>query len=301
MVSMHKGLGKGLGALFSEEAASPANSAQSQQLALHSLIPNPKQPRKEFEMGALEELAASIRNQGVLQPILVRNFDKSRPNKYEIVAGERRWRAAKLAGLLEVPVIIKDLTDQEALAITLIENLQRADLNALEEAAGMQQLKEEFGLSQEDLAQKLGKSRSAIANCLRLLSLSPAAQKDLQEGRISAGHARAILAFGNPDEQEVARKRVLAENLSVREVEGLAAQKKVLSTPAQERTSTVPEKTLPAGRKLPQSAILLTLQSKLAASVQLPVKINGQENKGKVSISYSTKEELAALVAKLGL
>jgi ParB family chromosome partitioning protein len=301
MAGIPKGLGKGLGALFTEEATLTAIQGGGQQLALSSLLPNPKQPRKTFDSSALEELASSIRSQGVLQPILVRSFGKSSPGNYEIVAGERRWRAAKLAGLQEVPVIVKELTDQEALAISLIENLQRTDLNALEEAAGMQQLKEEFGLSQEDLAQKLGKSRSAIANSLRLLNLSDQAQKDLQAGRLSAGHARAILAFGGLAEQEAARRRIIAEKLSVREAEGFAAQKKESTATAVKPAATSTEKNSATGRRLPQSAVLLNLQSKIAKAIQLTVKISGQENRGTINITYNSKEELAKLLAKLGL
>ncbi|MDR2893784.1 MAG: ParB/RepB/Spo0J family partition protein [Deltaproteobacteria bacterium] len=244
MSAAPRGLGKGLGALFPDEpplrksprlsgASDLTGEAGVSRLPLSSISSNPDQPRKHFEPAALEDLAASIREQGLLQPILVRPLPGKNATepRYEIVAGERRWRASQLAGLTEVPVLVRELTDQQTLALALIENLQREDLNALEEALGMQRLKTDFGLSQDEVAKQLGKSRSAVANCLRLLGLPMAAQEDLREGRISAGHARALLAFENQEDQEAARHRILEEGISVRVVEALAYESKAAATP----------------------------------------------------------------------
>lgn len=313
MALNQKGLGRGLGALFQDEGeATLADAANTQTLPIGALVPNPKQPRREFDDAALESLADSIKSQGVLQPILVRGIGGSRPPRYEIVAGERRWRASRLAGLKEVPVIIRELSDQETLAIALVENLQREDLNPLEEALGIQQLKDDFGLSQEDLARTLGKSRSAIANSLRLIHLGLEAQKALKDGRISAGHARALLSLDAAAEQDALLKQILEERLSVREAEGAAALKKsgVAASAASEAEhaaqidvtpASASKPARPTAARLPQSAILLELQSKLAESIKLPVKLSGKEEKGRISISYSSKEELAALLRIIGV
>ncbi|MDL2285329.1 ParB/RepB/Spo0J family partition protein [Desulfovibrio sp. OttesenSCG-928-F07] len=326
MALSQKGLGRGLGALFQDEpalqapSAATAESTPAQKLPVTSVIPNPKQPRREFNTAELESLAESIKAHGVLQPILVRSIGGSRPPKYEIIAGERRWRASQLAGLKEVPVSIKELSDQETLAIALVENLQREDLNALEESMGILQLKNEFGLSQEDLARTLGKSRSAIANSLRLMNLGPEAQKALKEGQISAGHGRALLALEDAASQNALLKQVIAENLSVRELEGIIALGKnapaTLSEAAngkgnaeaseaanQSNNLNQPEPITKAksAKALPQSAMLLSLQSEISKSMGVPVKLSGKESKGKISISYSSKEELAALLQRIGV
>lgn len=216
------GLGKGLGALIRETSSVRAR-ADVHTLPIKDIIPNPNQPRRKFSEKALEELAQSIRGQGLLQPLLVRPLGEAHPGKYEIIAGERRWRASKLAGLVEVPVVVRSFTDQETLAAALIENLQREDLNPVEEALGIQTLKEEFSLSQEDLAARLGKSRSAIANSLRLLALPEQVRKDMMDGRLTAGHARALLSITSQRSQEYLRNLILEENLSVREAEGYAS------------------------------------------------------------------------------
>ncbi|MDR2051605.1 MAG: ParB/RepB/Spo0J family partition protein [Deltaproteobacteria bacterium] len=322
MAANHKGLGRGLDALFQNDADKAKTPAQAQYLSLEALKPNPRQPRRDFDQGSLDGLAESIRSQGMLQPILVRPLGYDHPGEYEIVAGERRWRAARLAGLHEVPVISRELSDQETLAAALVENLQREDLNPLEEALGLRRLKEDFGLSQEDLARALGKSRSAIANSLRLLHLSGAAQQALKEGKISAGHARTLLSLENSGERDSLLGRILAEKLNVREAEGLAALQKTAraksslspededresegrDSAAPEEEAEKPDSSLsasPARARLPQSAVLLELQSRMEASVCLPVKISGGEGRGKVSISYSSKEELARLLKKIGI
>ena len=234
-----KGLGRGLDALLrrtdmgaarQEKNYTPERETGTEHapllLPLSHLHANPSQPRQTFDAESLAELAASIREQGIIQPLLVRPL-AGRPGHYQIVAGERRWRAARQAGLGQVPVHVREMSDAEVMAAALIENLQREDLNPLEEARALQQLRETLKLTQEALAARLGKSRPAIANALRLLQLSPAAQDDLHHGRLSAGHARCLLALGNDDHAlaaaEVLRSHIISESLSVRQAEEAVA------------------------------------------------------------------------------
>ena len=332
------GLGKGLGALI-RESSPVIDGGDVHVLPLKDIIPNPNQPRRKFSDQALGELALSIKSQGLLQPILVRPLGQGQLVKYEIVAGERRWRASKLAGLLEVPVVVKVLSDQETLAAALIENLQREDLNPVEEALGIQTLKDEFALSQEDLASQLGKSRSAIANSLRLLSLPKHTLADLTDGKLSSGHARALLSIVDAPAQEYLRNLILEEKLSVREAEGYAAHWKQtgsfnlensaessINSPVQEgsliqaesvqdisgniqQTSLVAETSkvdsdaageVQTVRKVrPQSAIIVEIQQRLGKSLNVPVKVTGKETKGKISLCYSSKAELDNLLLRL--
>ena len=304
MSAAQKGLGRGLGALFQDEPVRPVpDNENSSQIGIELIGPNPSQPRKDFDDEALNELAASIKENGLIQPILVRPSTGGGAT-YEIVAGERRWRASKLAGLTTVPVVIKELSDRETLALALIENLQREDLNPLEEAWGIQRLKDEFGLSQDEVAKQLGKSRSAVANILRLINLSENAQQDLRQGRISAGHARALLAFEDPEMQEQARRRIIDEKLSVREAEALAFESKNPPAPAESAAATAASPVTGVAKRAarkPQSAVLAELQGRISAAVSLPVKISGKESKGRLNISYGSKEELEALLARLGV
>ncbi len=212
-----KRLGRGLAALL------PETEGELRTVPLERILPSPFQPRKRFNPSELEELARSIRDRGILQPLLVREIA---PETYELVAGERRLRAAKMAGLSEIPVLVKHLSDEEALAVALIENLQREDLNPLEEAEGYRRLQEEFGYSQEEIARKVGRDRSTIANSLRLLRLPPEVQEDLWEGRLSAGHARALLALEDRELILTARQEILRRGLSVRETERLVRRLK---------------------------------------------------------------------------
>lgn len=216
-----KGLGRGLSALMSDVNLGPATEASPRRadtrLAVEKLRPNPLQPRKDFEPEALQALADSIRQKGVIQPLIVRPAGDS----YEIVAGERRWRAAQMAQAHDVPVVIRDLDDTEVLEIAIIENIQREDLNAIEEALGIRQLMDRFGHTQEKIAEALSKSRSHIANLLRLLALPDPVQAMLRDGQISAGHARALIGTENP---EALARRVAAQGLSVREVEKLVRE-----------------------------------------------------------------------------
>src|SRR5215510_14227064 len=208
----NRGLGRGLGALLS---ATPGTDEPTSDIAIDSIDVNPNQPRKIFDSAALEELAASIRSSGVIQPIVVRRHGLG----YQLIAGERRWRAARQAGLMRIPAVVREATDAESLEIALVENLLREDPNPMEEAEAYQKLLAEFGWTQEDLAQRIGRDRSSIANCLRLLRLPELLQSDLRAGRLTMGHARALLALTSPDEQLKLRGEILAHSWSVRTTE----------------------------------------------------------------------------------
>lgn len=325
MATQPLGLGKGLDALI-RETHDGRESAGATSLALDDIRPNPAQPRREFGEKALEELAASIRSQGLLQPLLVRPLGPSAPGKYEIVAGERRWRASRMAGLTEVPVLVRSFSAKDTLAAALIENLQREDLNPVDEALGLQMLKEEFSLSQDDLAQTIGKSRSAIANSLRLLSLPESMRPLLAEGKLSPGHARALLSVTEAKAQEYLKNVILESRISVREAEGLAAgwkatgrfelamlnleghsgqeEKEAAPAPADpDREAAAPEAgetaKMPTRPQKPQSAILLDIQNRMTQLYQTQVKVTGRESRGKISFSYASKEELESLLQRL--
>lgn len=220
-----RGLGRGLEALFNENGAEENFELNSDKLALSKIDINPEQPRKTFDEVALNELAESIKEKGVLQPLLVRPVK----NRYQLVAGERRFRAAHIAKLKEVPVIIKDLSDKDSMEIALIENLQREDLNAVEEAQGIKLLMDKYSLTQEEVAGKLSKSRPAVANSIRLLNLSDKILSQLKEGLLSAGHARALLSIEDKAKREAIADLIIKNNLSVRETEKLA-KKKIVKT-----------------------------------------------------------------------
>lgn len=293
-----RGLGRGLGSLLSSVAEN--SSEETRKLALTQLVPGRHQPRKYFDNAALGELAISIRNQGVIQPLLVRQLP-GMPQRYEIVAGERRWRAAKLAGLTEVPVIVTEYSDKEAMTVALVENLQREDLNPLEEAEALQALRLAHGLSQEALAEQLGKSRSAVANSLRLLQLPPSIQEGLVRGDISAGHARALLAVTEPELRVQLYTAIVEQHLSVREAEAAADVCK--------RTGNMPEKLLPQTghtpaapqARAPKPQVLKDLQALLRASSGIKATISGTESEGRVQIPYASPEELARILELLGI
>lgn len=216
MVARRSGLGKGLGALIPPEAASQGDGAMFREVPISSIQPNPFQPRRHFDEEALSSLSASIRELGVLQPLLVRAKD---PGEYQLIAGERRWRAAKRAGLPTVPVIVRDIDDLASLEQAVVENLHRKDLNPLEEAAAYQQLLEDFAMTHDQLATRVGKSRAAVTNTLRLFQLPASIQRFVAEGQITAGHARTLLSTPDRDFQEHLAHRIVAEGLSVRVVE----------------------------------------------------------------------------------
>ncbi len=272
-----KGLGKGLGALLPEDALSP--ETEIFYCPLEALRPSPYQPRIKKE--GLEELAASIKEKGILQPLLVREIT---PGLYEIVAGERRFQAARLAGLEKIPVIVKELSAQEAVELALIENLQREDLNPIEEARGYQRLLEEFGLTQEEIACKVGKSRTAIANTLRLLRLPEDIQEDLLEERLSAGHARALLALENPQLMRKVRNEILKKGLSVRQTEALV--KRLKETP-----------TTPSSRKTDPD--LLALEQEFAEILGTKVRFIWRGKKGRLTIEFYSPEQVEAFLARL--
>ena len=293
-----RGLGRGLSSLLS---AAPENtSEETRKLALTQLIPGKHQPRKYFDNAALSELAVSIKNQGVIQPLLVRQLP-GMPQRYEIVAGERRWRAAKLAGLTEVPVIVTEYTDKEAMTVALVENLQREDLNPLEEAEALQALREAHGLSQEALAEQLGKSRSAVANALRLLQLPPSIQEGLVRNDITAGHARALLAIADAELRAELYAAVIDQRLSVRETEAAADTCK--------RTGKLPEKLIPqSGQpaapkapRAPKPQCIKDLQNLLRQNSGTKATISGTEEKGRIQIPYASPEELARIIELLGI
>ncbi len=323
MANHSLGLGKGLDALIRESGESRSPSGV-QIVAIEDIVPNENQPRRTFDQEALEELANSIRSQGLLQPLLVRPLGPGQGAQYELVAGERRWRACRLAGLTQAPVLIRNFSPQDMLAAALIENLQREDLNPLEEALGLQKLKDSFGLSQDELAQKIGKNRSTIANSLRLLSLPGSARQDLAEGRISAGHARALLSVSDADAQKELNTLIQKHALSVREAEGLAAgwkqngrfelsglhfselaadiaaaQESIQAEAAQESDEPVVAPKAASERGKPQSARLLELQNRIGDLLQVPVRVTGKEHKGKISLSFNSPEELELLLERL--
>ncbi len=213
----NKGLGKGLGALMGDLYEEPPGKSPYQILPVHKVEPNPDQPRQDFDEDELSQLAASIAEHGIVQPLTVRSLGTS--GYYQIIAGERRWRAARMAGLTEVPAVIMDADDRKTMVLALIENLQRQDLNPVEEALGYQRLMGEFGLTQEEAAAKVGKSRPAVANALRLLGLAPEVLEMVRSGKLSAGHARAVLVLKTEKAQVDAAQKIAALGLSVRQAE----------------------------------------------------------------------------------
>ncbi len=283
-----RGLGRGLSALMSDVSDIQAQepSAGVQTLPIELIQPNPDQPRKSFSQAELEDLARSISAKGVIQPLIVRRTDET----YQIVAGERRWRAAQIAQLHDLPVVVRDFTDIEVLEVGIIENVQREDLNPIEEALAYRQLIEKFGHTQSQLSEALGKSRSHVANIMRLLQLPGDVVALVQEGRLSSGHARALITAENPS--DLARQ-VLAKGLSVRETEELV--RKVQATGSAEkpaRPSIRPEK----------DADTKALQDDLSAALSMKVDLNhkpGAES-GQITIHYRSLDELDHLCSKLG-
>ncbi|KEO54359.1 ParB/RepB/Spo0J family partition protein [Thioclava pacifica] len=278
-----RGLGRGLSALMADVDLNPreptaAPRRAEQYVPVERIEPNPDQPRRDFEPGALEELAASIREKGVIQPLIVRKHP-TKPDHFEIVAGERRWRAAQMAKVHELPIILREFNDTEVLEVAIIENIQRADLNPLEEALAYKQLMSRFGHTQEKLAEALSKSRSHIANLMRLLQLPDEVQTYLREGKLSAGHARAMITA--PDPVALARQAV-SKSLSVRDVERLA------------KKSDAPER---APRPKPQKdADTRALEGDLSATIGMKVAIEHSSNgSGKLVVSYDDLEALDRL------
>ena len=284
-----KGLGRGLSALLGDDAEDYAaldKVRSTKELPIEFLKANPDQPRRVFVEAEIDELAASIREKGILQPILVRPLDEG-TNDYQIVAGERRWRAAQKAQLHNVPVIVKDLTDREVLEIALIENIQRADLNPIDEAAGYRALLQEFDHTQEELSKVIGKSRSHIANVMRLLSLPDDVQKYVIDGHLSAGHARALV---NVDAPSGLARELVAKELNVRETEELVRAGKPRRRPSGRK---------PVAEKDPDT---IALEQNLTNTLGLSVEITFDEEKGgDIRISYKTLEQLDDVCQKLSV
>ena len=271
------GLGKGLDSLIPTANVTEQDQKNTRVLRISEVEPNRNQPRKQFDKESLNDLAGSIRQYGIIQPIIVTRRD----DYYEIIAGERRWRAAKLAGLKEIPVVIKDYTDKEIAEISLIENIQRENLNPIEEAVAYKKLIEEYNLTQEELSDRISKSRTQIANTMRLLKLNDKVQKMLTKGTISAGHARALLGLDDPEAQLEAAQRIVNENLSVRQTEDLVKQ---MNTPVIERKIPV---------KIKNNVFYKDLEKNMTESLGTKVKIRqSEEGKGKIEISFYSPEEL---------
>ncbi len=293
MAVKKRGLGRGLDALLSgmsdndsavdSESAQTSPSGELMQMAVTRIQRGRYQPRRDLDPEALEELAASIRLQGVMQPIVIRPIGGER---YEIIAGERRWRASQLAGLDTIPVVIRDVPDEAAIAMALIENIQRENLNPMEEAIALHRLQTEFELTQQQVADAVGKSRSTITNLLRLMNLSDEVKTLLERGDLEMGHARALLTL--PPEQQIAgAEEVIAKGLSVRQTEALA--RKLLEGKPQPKPKPEP---------LPKFA---TLSSQLTQRFAVPVEVKGNSaGKGKISLSFNSEEELNAILELLG-
>ena len=283
------GLGRGLSALFgeaSEDYASLDRVRQTKQVPVEFLHPGRFQPRRKFDDTGIAELAQSVKEKGVLQPLLVRRHP-DRPNAYEIIAGERRWRAAQAAALHEVPVVVRDLTDREALELSIIENVQRQDLTPLEEAEGYRRLLDEFQHTQEDLARALGKSRSHVANTLRLMALPDPIKAMLHEGALTAGHARALLTTADPI---TLAHRIVAEGLNVRQTETLAKGE----DPTQPRTPP------PVGKPgSDKDADLISLEESLSEQLGLKVLIATRGKGGTLSIHYKSLDQLDDVLRRL--
>lgn len=281
-MASNKGLGKGLGALLGDFSEEAVESSAYQILPIYKVEPNPDQPRRDFDEEELQALADSISVHGVIQPLTVRQMPTG---YYQIIAGERRWRAARLANLSEIPVVIVEADDKKAMELALIENLQRQDLNPVEEALGYQALIEEYGLTQEEAAGRVGKSRPAVANALRLLGLSPAVLEKLKNGELSAGHARAILTLKTEKKQQEAAQKIISLALSVRQAETLCKNMNKE----------------PAPKKEPVFAVDYVAECEKSLSKQLGrgVKIVNGKRKGRFELEFYGEEDLQRLLDAL--
>lgn len=277
------GLGKGLDALFVDNDTKDSGNMM---LRLSSIEPNKDQPRKQFDEDALMELADSIRQHGVIQPLLVRPLDNG---MYQLVAGERRWRASRMAGLMEVPVVIRDLSDHETMEIALIENLQRKDLNVIEEALGYQQLMEKYDMTQEKVAERVGKSRPAVANALRLLNLPETVIDMVKAGDVTAGHARALLKLEDETEIIDIARKIQKGRYSVRDVEKITAKKK-------EEPKEIKVKDEPMWSNSFFKEMELALATELGRKVKVTV---SEKENGTLELAFLSKEDLADIAARL--
>jgi ParB family chromosome partitioning protein len=288
----HSGLGRGLEALFNDVQINIVGKDREEQnnenqiifININDISPNPNQPRKDFKDEKIEELAASIKEHGVIQPIMVRNA----ANGYEIVAGERRWRAARKAQIKEIPCIIKELDDHENMIVAIIENMQREDLNPLEEAKAFQQLADNFKLTQEEISKSVSRSRPYITNALRLLKLPIEIQNYIIEGSLTAGHARAIAGMKSREKQLVLAKNVVEQGLSVRQVETLAKdlEKAILEPSKKPKNNTVKRR----------SKELIAIEEEIIKRYGTKVRIVSGKKRGKIEIEFYSKEELERLI-----
>lgn len=288
------GLGKGLRALFPDDAVISSQEDEELELDVEKLVfyvktnnvrPNPKQPRKTFDRNKLEELGASIKEHGIVQPLVVKPETKG----YSIIAGERRWRAANMIGLKEVPVIVKDLPPEEVLEIAIIENVQRENLNSIEEALAFAALMENFNLTQGEIGIRIGKSRTAIANTLRLLKLPQSIQDQLAKGQITSGHARAILILEDPEKMEAFANEIIEKEMSVREAENCIKkmQTEGLAKPLQ-------------NKKAENHIYVIEIEEALEKKFDTKVRLSSRGKKGKIEFVYSSLEELDRLLEQLG-
>ena len=300
-------LGRGLGALLGNAPARPpaAPSAPSEnppaappidnrervlRVALDRIKPSPLQPRKDFTPEALQDLAASIKEQGIVQPLIVRD----QQTHYELIAGERRWRAAQLLHLAEVPVIVREADDRSVLELALIENLQRENLNPMEEALGYSQLIEQFQLRQEDVATKVGKSRVAVANALRLLKLAPDIQSYVRDGRLSVGHAKVILSLTMSEQQQLAAERVLKNGLTVRQAEELVSH-------LQNQPATPAGKSHHGAVVTNRDANVVSLEGKLRERLGTKVQLRYRQGKGALEIKFFSEDDLQRILEIIGV
>ncbi|WP_046468688.1 ParB/RepB/Spo0J family partition protein [Allosalinactinospora lopnorensis] len=303
MSQQRRGLGKGLGALIPQgpatvdveqiaptdgEAPPPAlDGAYLEEIEVGAVTPNPRQPRQHFDEEQLEELKASIAEVGLLQPIVVRKLGDGR---YELIMGERRWRASMEAGLEHIPAIVRDTGDDAMLRDALLENLHRQQLNPLEEAAAYQQLLDDFGATHDELAKRIGRSRPHITNTLRLLNLSPAVQRRVAAGVLSAGHARALLSVDDMETQERLARRIVEEGLSVRALEEIITLGETDGKPSSQRRAPVSRETPPE---------IEEMASRLSDAFDTRVKVNMGQKKGKIVVEFATREDLERIIAAM--
>ena len=303
-------LGRGLGALIQARSVgtskshvaavreeTPAPGETVRQIKLEEIHSSPFQPRREFKPESLAELAESIREQGIIQPLILRKVD----GHYELIAGERRWRAAKTAGLGQAPAIVREASDREVLELALIENLQRADLDVMEEARAYHRLATEFELRQEDIARKVGKSRASVANAMRLLDLDPQVQRWLTEERLSVGHAKVLLALKSPDEQKLVAEVVIRQHSTVRAAEKLVAD----HLARQGNVHTGPGSRAPSAGKTPRQpplpAVIQHLQNRLREYLATHVALKHGDKKGSIEIEYYGNDDLQRILDVLGV
>ena len=281
-MASQKGLGRGLGALLGDFDQEPQGNTPDQLLPIYKVEPNPGQPRQDFDETELQSLSESIATHGIIQPLTVRETGNG---YYQIIAGERRWRAARLAGLTEVPAVVIEADDKKTMELALIENLQRQDLNPVEEALGYQSLMTEYGLTQEETSERVGKSRSAVANTLRLLNLSPAVLDKVRAGELSPGHARAVLSLKTEKQQKEAAQKILALGLSVRQAELLCKNMTREPKPEKEVTLAVD--------------YISECEKQLSKHLGRGVRIKGGKRKGRFELEYYGQEDLQILLDAL--